>query len=203
VEQSIRAANLSPRDIRLGVLVVATAVVASESWGVAGGIGAALLATLVAASGPDRAPATVTVAALGTAGAAAIHFAVATPHVHEWWGFGAFFIASGWAQLGWAALAPRRSGRPFLWTGLAGNLAVVVVWAVSRTWGLPFGPDPGEAEAIGAPDVVATALESVAATACLAALWRTTPPAGRLRLVLGAAALATTAYGLATAAGAH
>jgi hypothetical protein len=195
--------TLSPGEVRLWVLVVATAVVASESWGVAGAVVGGVLAALVGVTASELAPATLTAAALGTAGAGAVHLAVATPHVHEWWGYGAFFVACGWVQLAWAAIAPRRVERRLLWVGLAGNLVVVLVWAVSRIWGLPLGPAPGEAEAIGAPDVVATVLESVAAAACLAALWRTTPPAGRLRLVLGGAALAVTAYGLAAAAGAH
>ena len=195
--------TLSAGEVRLWLLVVAAAVVASESWGVAGAIAAALLACLVGTTASDRAPWPVTVAALGTAGAGVIHFAVATPHVHEWWGFGAFFIASGWAQLVWSGLAPRRDDPRLLWLGLAGNLIVVLVWAQSRTWGLPFGPEAGEAQAIGAPDLVATALEFAAAAACAGALARKTRPLGRLALPVGAAALAVTAYGLAAAAGAH
>src|SRR5689334_17438995 len=116
--------TLSAGDVRLWLLVVATAVVASERWGVAGAVAAALLATLVGAAASDRAPAFTSAAALATAGAAAIHFAVATPHVREWWGFGAFFVAAGWAQLGWSALAPRRGDQRLLWVGLAGNLVV-------------------------------------------------------------------------------
>jgi hypothetical protein len=193
--------TLSAGDVRLWLVVVATAVVASERWGVAGAVAAALLATLVGAAASDRAPAFASAAALATAGAAAIHFAVATPHAREWWGFGAFFIAAGWAQLGWSALAPRRADQRLLWVGLAGNLLVVAVWAVSRTRGLPFGPEPGAAEAIGTPDLVATALEVVAAAACLGGLVRAPDPLGRLRLPLAAAAFAITAYGLATASG--
>src|SRR5436309_8754168 len=34
-------------------------------------------------------------AALLSAGAAAIHFAVIEAHFEEWWGYGAFFVASG------------------------------------------------------------------------------------------------------------
>ncbi len=35
----------------------------------------------------------------------------------------------------------------------------LLVWAVSRTTGLPFGPEAGEPEAIGVADVMACALE--------------------------------------------
>ena len=44
--------------------------------------------------------------------------------------------------------------------GAAGNAAVVLVWAVSRTAGLPIGPEVWHPEAISALDVVATALEA-------------------------------------------
>jgi hypothetical protein len=43
--------------------------------------------------------------------------------------------------------------------GIVGNGAMVAVWAVSRTAGLPIGPEPWTPEAIGALDVVATGLE--------------------------------------------
>jgi hypothetical protein len=132
-----------------------------------------------------------------------VHLAVATPHLREWWGFGVFFVASGCGQLGWSAVAPRRGDRRLLVVGLTGNLAVVAVWAVSRSWGLPFGPEPGEAEAFGAPDLVATALECVAAAACAGGLVRGGAPLGWRRYPLAAIAVAATAYGLTTAIGAH
>src|SRR5919204_5338320 len=43
----------------------------------------------------------VVIAALLSAGAAAIHFAVIQDHFEEWWGYGVFFVASGIAQLAW------------------------------------------------------------------------------------------------------
>lgn len=199
---AVETRTLSAGEVRLWLLVVATAVVASERWGVAGAVAAAFLAALIGSSASDRTSWLVSTAALGTAGAGVIHFAVATPHVREWWGFGVFFVVSGWAQLAWSAVAPRRSDpRLSLWVGLTGNLVVVAVWAVSRTRGLPFGPEPDQAESIGAPDLVATALEIVAAAACLGALLRTMNPLARARLPLGAAAVAITAYGLATVSG--
>ena len=41
----------------------------------------------------------------------------------------------------------------------------------SRTIGLPFGPEPGEAEAVGIPDAVCTATELVLIGGVIA-LWR-------------------------------
>ena len=50
--------------------------------------------------------------------------------------------------------------------GLGGSLFLVAVWALSRTSGLPFGPEPGVPEEIGVPDLVSVALELVTAAAC-------------------------------------
>ena len=50
--------------------------------------------------------------------------------------------------------------------GAAGSLFLVLTWAVSRTAGLPFGPDPGVAEAVAVPDVASVVLELVTAAAC-------------------------------------
>lgn len=103
----------------------------------------------------------VTLAAFASAAAAGIHLAVAPEHFHEWWGFGAFFAISGVAQLTWAALP----SSPLI--GIAGNAALVVLWTLSRTRGLPFGPDAGTPEAIGPVDLAAVVLE-LAAVAALA-----------------------------------
>jgi hypothetical protein len=155
-----------------------------------------------------RPPAGVVLVAAGlsTAGAAAVHFAVTQEHVREWWGYGAFFFVSAWAQLLWAALVVRVHSRGLVTVGLVGNAAVVVLWVVTRTVGLPFGPEPGDAEVVGRADVIATALEVVAALCCLAVLVR---PLGVLRihvpplLVAAATASLTTVALLAAAGGEH
>ncbi len=60
-------------------------------------------------------------------------------------------------QVAWAVLAARRPhDRGLLVAGAAGNLAIAAVWLLSRTTGLPFGPDAWEAEAVGAKDLLAT-----------------------------------------------
>jgi hypothetical protein len=99
-----------------------------------------------------------------------VHFAVAPEHFAEWWGFGTFFVLCGEVQLGWALLV---RSIPRNWTfviGLAGSLSLVLLWAVSRTTGLPLGPDPGVPEAVGTPDVLAVACELVTAASCALAL---------------------------------
>ncbi len=199
---SAPSATLRSHDVWLWALALAAAVLAAERWGTAGAVAAGLAAAGVGAVAAARAAWPLLVAALGTAGAGAVHLAVATPHLREWWGYGVFFVASGLVQLGWSAVAPRRAERRLLWLGLAGNLAVVALWVITRTAGLPFGPDPGEAERVGTPDALASALELLAAGACAVALARALPPAGRLRLPLTLAAAAATAVAR-RATGAH
>ena len=194
---------VSARQAWVALLVVVAAVVSSEDWGVAGAVAAGAAAAGVGLAWTERARAAVLAAALATAGAACVHFAVVLEHLREWWGFGVFFLVCAWAQLVWAALAPRRRDGRLLWIGFAGNLLVVALWLVSRTAGLPFGPEPGEVEPVGAPDAVASALEAVAALGCVLALARAGRPAGRERWALAAAAVAATAYGVAAVGGGH
>ena len=101
-------------------------------------------------------------AALLTAAAAAIHFAVIPEHFDEDWAFGVFFAASAWAQVLWALLVVRSDAHRSLVAGIAGNLTIAIVWAASRTTGVPFGPDPGSREAVDLIDLLATTLEILA-----------------------------------------
>ena len=109
-------------------------------------------------------------AAFCSAGAAAIHFAVANEHFGEWWLFGVFFVCVGSAQLAWAVLALVRPRAWLLIAGALGNVAVVAVWIVTRTIGLPFGPDAGTADSFGLPDIAASILEGLVAVDSLAVL---------------------------------
>jgi hypothetical protein len=89
--------------------------------------------------------------------AALIHFSVAPAHFGEYWGFGAFFAVVAVLQLGWAELVRRgTASERLLALGAAGNLAVAVVWLLSRSVGLPIGPDAGQAEGVGIHDALAT-----------------------------------------------
>ncbi|MFI6480593.1 hypothetical protein ACIBH1_21890 [Nonomuraea sp. NPDC050663] len=109
----------------------------------------------------SRASAPVALAIL-SAGAGAVHFAVLADHFAMSVAHGAFFAAVGWAQLMWALAVLLRPGRALLLAGLAGNAAVAVVWALSRTIGLP----PGQSEPLGVPDVLATLLELAVISGC-------------------------------------
>ena len=91
--------------------------------------------------------------------AAGIHFAVMGEHFAEYFLFGLFFSVVAWLQALWALGVVVTPTRPLLIAGLVGNAVVVVVWIVSRTTGLPIGPDAGTPEAVASLDVLSTLLE--------------------------------------------
>jgi hypothetical protein len=76
--------------------------------------------------------------------AALIHLWVTPEHFEEWWGYGAFFLAAALAQVLYAPLVLVWPTRIALLGGIAGNLAIVALYLLTRTVGIPlFGPGPG------------------------------------------------------------
>ena len=109
-----------------------------------------------AAPAARRAAAT---AALLSLGAAWVHLAYTASHLRIWWAYGAFFLAAG---VGQAVFAPLVLTRPRPWvvlTGIAGNVAVVGMYVLSRTDGPPLGPHAHVPEVAGAADLATTAAE--------------------------------------------
>jgi energy-coupling factor transporter transmembrane protein EcfT len=108
--------------------------------------------------------------------AAAVHVWVMPEHVREWWGYGAFFLVVAIAQALYPCILLR--GVPssgLIWVGVLGNLAIIGLWAWTRTAGIPlFGPHAGEVETIGAIDVAAKIVEALL-IACLVMLLRGKP----------------------------
>lgn len=98
-------------------------------------------------------------AATLSTGAAAIHFSVLPVHLAEFAPFGLAFLAVGWFQLIWAQFYLLRPTRGVATAGGLVNAAVAVVWLLSRTVGLPVGPNPWAPESIGLLDLFATAFE--------------------------------------------
>ena len=123
--------------------------------------------------------------------AALIHVWAAPEHFEEWWGYGTFFLVCAVLQGLYAPVLLRRPGRPVLLLGAAVNLAVVILWLVTRTTGIPhFGPHAGEVEAAGVLDVACT-LAEVGIVAGLGTLaMRSLPTEGRIQIVVVAAASA-------------
>ena len=110
-------------------------------------------------------------AGLASLGAGLVHSAV----VREHWGFsvvhGAFFAVVALAQIGWGIAALARDRLPGARLVIAGNLAVIALWTVSRTVGLPFGPEAGVREPVGVADLGSVALELVLVAAVVLYRW--------------------------------
>ena len=107
------------------------------------------------------------IAAGASALAGVLHYAAVPEHRAEWWAAAVFFTALAAFEIIWAAQVWCDDRRPVLWLGVAVNAAVVALWAVSRTSGLPFGPEAGTPEDIGALDVACVAAELVTLAALL------------------------------------
>lgn len=109
--------------------------------------------------------------------AAAAHTVAAPEHLAEWWGYGLFFLFAAMAQFffGLALLldasgdpglreaiagkGPRSIPRLYAY-GIAGNAAIVGLYAVTRTVGIPIlGPDAGHIEPITVLGVLSKASE--------------------------------------------
>ena len=113
----------------------------------------------VAAAAPPRA--TVAIAAALSLGAAWVHLAYVAPHLRQWWAYGAFFLATGIGQALFAPLVLRWP-RPWLAiVGIAGNIAIVAMYVLSRTNGAPLGPHANVPEPVGAVDLATAGAEVV------------------------------------------
>jgi len=116
--------------------------------------------------------------------AALIHLWVTPEHFEEWWGYGVFFLVSALAQLLYVPLLLRRPSRTVWLLGVGGNLAIVLLYLLTRTAGIPlFGPEAGEVEGVGIIDVCATTSE-LGIVAALGALLLRGLSTERRRLVL-------------------
>jgi hypothetical protein len=115
---------------------------------------------------------TATLLAALTAGAGVLHLVMAPIHAPGSTVEAAGFALAGWAQLVLAGVLLLRPSRAVLGLTAAANLVLIAVWAISRTVGLPVGAHPGEAAAVGAPDLVTVALQGVAVAVAALALAR-------------------------------
>jgi hypothetical protein len=125
-------------------------------------------------SGPGRADVARCWAGFASLGAGLVHLAVVQEHLAEWWVYGAFFAVIGAAQILWGLGALARDRAPFLRLVVAANIALVALWATTRTVGIPIGPEPWTTEAVGRADVLCVVLE-VATVLALFAVVRAMP----------------------------
>jgi hypothetical protein len=107
----------------------------------------------------QRPPGLVVLAVAATVVAGLVHIAVMPEHFEESPLYGSFFVvlAVGQAAYTWCLLV--NPSRPVLSAGVLGNAAVVTLWLVTRTVGLPFGPFAGQVEPVGVLDLVAVTAE--------------------------------------------
>lgn len=100
----------------------------------------------------------LTAAALAAA-AGLIHALAGSDHFSEWWGYGFFFLGVSISQFGGGAALIFWSNRQLYWTGIIGTAVVLVIWLISRTVGVPIGPEETGPEKIGWLDGISLPLE--------------------------------------------
>lgn len=112
--------------------------------------------------------------------AGGLHAMAGPAHVDEWWVYGLFFFGAAAAQAayglalltqgieGWGGW---RAVRQVVYlVGIVMTLAIIALWVVTRTIGVPVGPEAFEPEGIGLLDLSSKAIEIVLALV-LARLW--------------------------------
>lgn len=117
--------------------------------------------------------------------AALIHLWVMPEHFEEWWGYGLFFLIATIAQALYGVILLRWPGQKLLLAGIAGNSAIIFLYLLTRTLGIPFfGPGAWEIEKVGLLDVGATAAEALLVVSLAALLlWRLSRSDPRLALL--------------------
>jgi len=127
--------------------------------------------------------------------AALIHLWVMPEHFEEWWGYGTFFLVAAAVQVLYAPIVLVWPTRMVLLSGIAGNLAIVALYLLTRTVGIPLlGPGAGEVEGVRFIDLCATTSEVGIAVALGAALLRNVA-SERRRMILLIAAMALVGVG--------
>ena len=122
------------------------------------------------------------------AAAGAIHLGQVQEHLEEWRLAGLYFVVIGLLQIAVGvafAVAPTARLRI---AALIISVPTALLWAASRSIGLPGGPHAGIPEAVDAAGLVATALELVTITVLVS--WRSARAARRVPLPLTATMLA-------------
>jgi hypothetical protein len=108
----------------------------------------------------------LTLIAVISLAAAAIHFAVIPSRFAEDPSLGVFFSTIAWAQSLWTLMLLRRSTRAWFISGIVGSSAIVAIWLVARTITLPFGPTAGIRLRPSFAGLLSTIFEGMLAIAC-------------------------------------
>ncbi len=129
------------------------------------------------------------------AAAGVIHLVMVPSHMDEFALEGVAFAVAGWLQLLVAFWLWTQPTRPLLGLTLGINGVFIATWAVSRTAGLPVGPNAGTAESASVVDLTCVALEVALVLLAAAVLLRprlaeiTLPPGLGFALPLAVAIL--------------
>jgi hypothetical protein len=107
-----------------------------------------------------------------SAGAGVIHFAVSGGHFDLDWTHGAFFAVVAWLQLAWAVGVVLHPTRRLLTAGVVLNAGIIGVWAMSRIWGVPIGPEAWTPEPVSLADALSSGFEAGIVVLSLAVLVR-------------------------------
>ncbi len=113
-----------------------------------------------------------------------IHMVMTPVYFAQWLGYGAFFFFAATAYFAYAALlAVNPPNRLLFWAGILASAATIGLWAVTRTVGIPFfGPDAGQVEPVGVPDMISKIAE-LALIVHLAVLLRRFPQLEKRALI--------------------
>jgi hypothetical protein len=103
--------------------------------------------------------------ALLLAAGAGLHLAALPEHA-DYLPYAAFFVGVAALELAAAILILARPTWPLQRAIIAGNVMLLAIWALTRTLGVPIGPEAGHAHAVGVLDASA-ALSEMAAVAGL------------------------------------
>jgi hypothetical protein len=130
-------------------------------------------------------------------GAGVIHFAVSGEHYDLSWAHGTFFAVVAWLQLSWAVAVVVRPTRWLLAAGALLNAGILGVWAVSRVWGVPIGPDAWTPEAVGWSDALSSVCELGIVALALAVLVRPEVAQRKLRPAIAVPVVGIAGLGVA------
>jgi hypothetical protein len=126
-----------------------------------------------------------------------VHGWVAPDHFTAAALYGWFFVVVAVAQLGYGLLLLRSRHPAVLVAGVAGNVAVLGAYLLTRTRGIPLGPHAGKVEVAGALDWTAAAVEvALVVWLCSALEGRVRAAVMNLLLVLGLLAWGARLVGL-------
>ena len=121
--------------------------------------------------------------------AGALHLLAGPVHLEQWWAYGLFFFVAAAAQAayglvlgtrgieGWGGWGAVRR-RVYL-AGIVLTLAIIALWVVSRTVGVPVGPEASEPEGIGVLDASSKLVEAALVLVLWRLAWLAQAPAGR------------------------